>query len=790
MSVWGRARRGFLGLGVRNIFRQIGPIASLVLALCTCVFVDGSRPSHAEGVASIIATINERPRPEDLLPRNTAPYTIDNHADLQNKALDAVADLLDSLWRLKYIGRVSRGERETFLRVVFYGLPPGGGSPENKLPLKSVPVNDSVYESFKQTGWARSGDAQFTDQSKLPNQAKLVGTNDDERREILARNADAFANTDVILMLTNRGKVRGRLRLALDAFVNREDDFSRPVTALIDGIEIRPPPAPAPPSSAEQVRAALLNGVAIVLASLSPLEWIIFASLGLIALSAFGFLINWHHETQPLRAVLAGTPGAAEDEINEWARRERKRAQYADAIKSWLDWAYRVTRYDGEIRDQTPFGPGAFQVMLSLAVAYPVITVLLVWLFTGVNTSGVPVLLPDAIAPAERALAGAALAAATCLLIGFYQDQHWRRWLWLFGAFAFAVSGAVSGAGAGAIAGAIANVIVVAVTVSGTAASTDVVAGAIAMAIGFVVAGAGAVAGAFAVAVAVAFAVAFVVLTNLLVRRQAGAIGHLALLGPLSALVIAAAAYSNALELNEVSHTLIIFVCVIPVLNAIFDYLSLGITRLLLAQSVKSETRALAKFVIGAVDVACAVAMLFGLAFVLSASLQALNQLVLRSGDPQVWINLDEIFTRLALSPGDPSLLWIYFMVFSTFVPSVLHLGVACWSIRIAALSSTEIEDLKAAVRNPKLPGATRLRRRVKRMMRNNLLFRWIALIAILALVAVFLEATSVVALVGGWIGLEMALPFENPLHTLARALFDTAVHGRDLAREWLPINP
>ena len=116
----------------------------------------------------------------------------------------------------------------------------------------------------------------------------------------------------------------------------------------------------------------------------------------------------------------------------------------------------------------------------------------------------------------------------------------------------------------------------------------------------------------------------------------------------------------------------VLFFGLLPLANAPLDWLSLGLTRGLLAygQAVGGAWRII---LIYCVDVAAAFALTFPLA-VLTTTVVALANWASVTGGGEPVIPLAALFEGLRNDPGDPRFYWITFMLFSTLLPSVLHI--------------------------------------------------------------------------------------------------------------------
>lgn len=293
-----------------------------------------------------------------------------------------------------------------------------------------------------------------------------------------------------------------------------------------------------------------------------------------------------------------------------------------------------MDRVDGRLGAH-PFSPGLYTLCTLLALAYPIVAMLVVWVGTGANTSGVSGLLPEATAGDERLLSrmifgvGAGLA-----VLGGWQgvrQSGWRSIAWLgimllgfllafAGAFAFAL--AVAGAGAGAVA--------VAVAVRKLISSVTAAAG-----------------------VSRAHLAAWVFLVILTVTG-----------------VVVMGRWGAG---NEVSNALLVFFAALPLVNAVLDWGSIGITRLLLRRAASSESIAV-RVGLGVADAVIALMALIVLTVAMVGAVRGLNALHLGAGGTAPLADIGAVLDRIHADPGNPAVWWVYVTLFSTLLPSVLHL--------------------------------------------------------------------------------------------------------------------
>ncbi|MEM9043930.1 MAG: hypothetical protein AAGC81_04490 [Pseudomonadota bacterium] len=116
----------------------------------------------------------------------------------------------------------------------------------------------------------------------------------------------------------------------------------------------------------------------------------------------------------------------------------------------------------------------------------------------------------------------------------------------------------------------------------------------------------------------------------------------------------------------------IFFLGVLPLVNTFFDYLSLGLTRFLLRKGVDNNQYALL----------CGLADLFAATFIfllLGASMIAVvHGLNMISAIPH--LDLDQLFVDMSAEGGWRDYFWLYAVIFSTMLPTFIHLSIASLS--------------------------------------------------------------------------------------------------------------
>jgi hypothetical protein len=241
---------------------------------------------------------------------------------------------------------------------------------------------------------------------------------------------------------------------------------------------------------------------------------------------------------------------------------------------------------------------------------------------------------------------------------------------------AVAISVSVAGAGAAvvAVAGAVAFAVTITITVAGVGVGAVAVAGAFAFAV--------TAADAVAVASAVAFAGAIYVVTDF--AHSKGKQGLFLISFSIIFLVLCyfyahAASGTKALE---ASGFLLTFFGILTLVNAPFDWASIGLTRALLRRGV--EAGGMAPLWLALIDLLAATALIVVLAAVMVFAVD----LFVVAGRTKI-IDVDATLTALA-DPAqrvESQYWWIYATLFSTLIPSILNVTVAALSLMRGAPS-------------------------------------------------------------------------------------------------------
>lgn len=150
---------------------------------------------------------------------------------------------------------------------------------------------------------------------------------------------------------------------------------------------------------------------------------------------------------------------------------------------------------------------------------------------------------------------------------------------------------------------------------------------------------------------------------------------HLALAG--AGIGVLVAAVWIAPVADDDSRTHIVFLGLLPLLNALFDWLSVGVTRSLLR---RSEARPWLAVPLGLADLFIALGLFVLLRATIIVTLVLMNRLH-TDGDV---IDLAAVFADLRDPAGAQSYWWLYAVIFTTLVPTMLHASLAVLSLPAA----------------------------------------------------------------------------------------------------------
>lgn len=126
--------------------------------------------------------------------------------------------------------------------------------------------------------------------------------------------------------------------------------------------------------------------------------------------------------------------------------------------------------------------------------------------------------------------------------------------------------------------------------------------------------------------------------------------------------------------------SLLIFLGLLPLLNTLWDWVSLGVSRGLLAAIRLRRHQGWKPLFWGLADFVLAFVFLAGLVAMIIAAVAAFNALSV-SGGGTAAVDLPALFSALRTEPEHPRFYWLYFMFLSTLIPTLVHLLIAGASV-------------------------------------------------------------------------------------------------------------
>lgn len=134
-----------------------------------------------------------------------------------------------------------------------------------------------------------------------------------------------------------------------------------------------------------------------------------------------------------------------------------------------------------------------------------------------------------------------------------------------------------------------------------------------------------------------------------------------------------AADLASRSEMWPIAGGMLLFLGLLTLINAPFDWAALGLTRALLRRGL--ELGAWFPYLLAALDAVAAAAVIALLTIVSVLGVQLFDDLAARAGGMAARIlPLDPLLDGIAADPGAPENWWAYAMLFSTMIPSLLNL--------------------------------------------------------------------------------------------------------------------
>jgi len=138
---------------------------------------------------------------------------------------------------------------------------------------------------------------------------------------------------------------------------------------------------------------------------------------------------------------------------------------------------------------------------------------------------------------------------------------------------------------------------------------------------------------------------------------------------------IASAALLSHFETWQDFGPLLLFLGLLTLLNAPFDWLSLGLTRALMRRGLEREKWW--PYLYAVIDALLASAVIAFLAMAMVAGVQLFDDLAVYGGGERLLPPMGEFLDAVKANPGKPEYWWVYATLFSTMLPSLINLFIA-----------------------------------------------------------------------------------------------------------------
>lgn len=330
----------------------------------------------------------------------------------------------------------------------------------------------------------------------------------------------------------------------------------------------------------------------------------------------------------------------------------------------------------GRLFGVNPFTEGSWLLCLRLALVYPLLGFIVAWVAGGSGSLAGLALLPELEWAIGRWLVLVGMGVVGWMFWKGLRIEGWRSQIYFFGAVAVAVAVAVTVAVAAPVAVHAAFVVAIVAALVGTLVGVGFITGPIAVAFVGVFSGTFAIAIVIAGAIAIAIAIAGEALRGRINKTLALGAFWMGLVVLLAVCVLVAILWTlpraEHLELLLIP----VFLGLLPIANALFDWVSLGFTRGLLYAIYRCHHTGLLALGWAVLDILLALLFLLGIATLTTALLALLNAF----GDAYVGktlIDLGELLGGLKEAPAALDYAWIHFMMLSTLAPTLVHFTLA-----------------------------------------------------------------------------------------------------------------
>jgi hypothetical protein len=168
---------------------------------------------------------------------------------------------------------------------------------------------------------------------------------------------------------------------------------------------------------------------------------------------------------------------------------------------------------------------------------------------------------------------------------------------------------------------------------------------------------------------------------------------------------LADADFVSSFEAWEEIGPALLFLGLLPLLNAPFDWASLGLTRALMRRGL--ELGGLWTYALALLDAGVAAMIIAALALTMVVGVQAFDAFAVRGGGKPV-LPLSTLFSGIASNPSAPEYWWLYSLLLSTMIPSLINLviGGASLTRGLPGLPSLLVGSIPARGTVPKFDRA------------------------------------------------------------------------------------
>ncbi|WP_315754713.1 MULTISPECIES: hypothetical protein [unclassified Bradyrhizobium] len=348
----------------------------------------------------------------------------------------------------------------------------------------------------------------------------------------------------------------------------------------------------------------------------------------------------------------------------------------------------------------------AFDRCLWLALIYPFATIVLIWIISGhAGPAETALGLQSGVAGWQRVL-----AAPFCAITGFvvwlsYKEKD-KLDIYAWGALTVVLATVVAGAGASTVVINGVCAVAIAVALSGSITLPYAGALAVAFAVAFAIIFVGAVAGTFSIvsaasayagttSTAVVLTIALIVLTvataiavtfyfaftaiiialrlinRIAIAKQKEGLLLATIVMALTAFCLSAPAVLTSTSSLDPSGPLLLFLGLLTLVNAPFDWASLGMTRALLRRGL--ERGGWWPYLLALLDTALAAMIIMILAIAMVVAVQAFDTIRIHHGGKPI-LPLQSLFDGIASHPAEPEYWWLYALLISSMIPSFVNL--------------------------------------------------------------------------------------------------------------------